>query len=213
MDRVQLVLDRQPIPSFDFHSPLMSLPLALGTTLATIPSRVPYLFADSDEVEYWRKRLAAYPGRKIGLVWSGGTLSVQNITRSMPLSDMRGLAGLDKVTFVSLQKGEPAAQAPRVPELSLLDWTAELRDMSDTAALICALDQVISVCTSVAHLSGALGRPTWTLLAYAADFRWMLDRQDSPWYPTMRLFRQTAADDWPAVIARVRQEVTQFPGS
>ena len=207
MPGIQLVRDREAIPNFDFHCPLMSLPLALRTTLATVPSRVPYLHADEAEVERWRKRLSSHPGRKIGLVWSGGTLSVQNITRSMPLVMMNGLAGIEGVTFVSLQKGPPAEEVAQVPELKLLDWTAEFKDMSDTAALICALDQVITVCTSVSHLSGALARPTWTLLAYAADFRWMLDRSDSPWYPTMRLFRQTALGDWETVIARVRQEL------
>lgn len=208
---VELVRDGQAIPAFDVHCPLMSLPFAFGTTLATVPAQTPYLLPDPSDTGRWRQRLSTYPGLKVGLVWAGGPRSVQNVTRSMHLSKMQPLNGVPGVSLVSLQKGEPAAQVAQVPQLNLVDWTAELNTFDDTAALVSALDLVISVCTSVTHLSGALGRPTWTLLAFAADFRWMLERADTPWYPTMRLLRQPAPGDWDSVIARICAElITQI---
>jgi hypothetical protein len=207
MPDIQQIRAGQAIPMFDYHCSLMSLPLAFGTTLQTIPANVPYLRPREELFMFWRRRLAAYPGVKVGLAWAGGPRSQQNTTRSMHLSQLRELAGLRDIRFVSLQKGDPAKQVAEVPDLDLLDWTGELKDFADTAALVSALDLVVTVCTSIAHIAGATGRPTWTMLAYAADFRWMLERTDTPWYPTMRLYRQPQPQDWPSVIEQVRRDL------
>jgi tetratricopeptide (TPR) repeat protein len=196
--------------TFDFQVALMDLPAAFGTTRETIPADIPYLVADPGDVARWADRLAGYPGRKVGLVWAGDTHAGRaagaavDRRRSLRLAQFAPLARVPGVTFVSLQKGEPAAQAASPPDgLQLIDLTADLRDFSDTAALVENLDLVIAVDTAVAHLAGALGKPVWILLPYVADWRWLMDREDSPWYPTARLFRQKSVGDWAEVIKRV----------
>jgi tetratricopeptide (TPR) repeat protein len=192
------------LPPYDLHCPINSLPLAFGTTLEGIPAAVPYVSAVPACVEMWRDRLAALPGRKVGLVWAGNPVHPLDRLRSLPPTRLVPLGSVPNVTFVSLQKGTGAQQARNVPtEVRLHDWSNELSDFSDTAALIDALDLVIGVDTAVVHLAGALGKPVWMLNRYNTCWRWLTDRDDSPWYPSMRLFRQPAPHDWPSVVARV----------
>jgi Flp pilus assembly protein TadD len=197
------------LPPFDVHCPLMSLPLILGTTLLTIPSQVPYLFSDAALTERWRQRLLQLPPRRnIGIVWAGNPAQRTDRFRSMKLSQMASLAQVKNARFISLQKGEPSVQVKSPPPgIELHDWSAELQDLADAAALMSALDGVISVCTAPAHLAGALGKPVWLLLAKDSDWRWLADRSDSPWYPTMRLFRQRQAGQWKEPIERIAREL------
>ena len=202
----------EPLPPFDLHAPLLSLPPAFGTTLETIPAEVPYLRADPDLVEAWRARLAADGGPstmlRVGLAWAGRSTYKADRDRSVSLSALAPLAEVKGVRFHSLQKGEPARQARTPPPgMNLVDLTDELKDFADTAALIANLDLVVSVDTAVVHLAGAMARPVWTLIPSVPDWRWLLDREDSPWYPTMRLFRQTARGDWGGVVNRVAHEL------
>jgi tetratricopeptide (TPR) repeat protein len=206
-----VVSEHDPSRPFDFHCPLMSLPLAFGTRLETIPAPVPYLWANPFRVAAWQERLAKLGGIKVGLVWAGsGKVRVVDL-RLTRLEQMRQFGAVDGVTLVSLQKGEPASQTRSPPPgLAIHDWTDELTDFADTAALIAALDLVISVDTAVAHLAGALGKPVWALLNHSPDWRWLLDREDSPWYPTMRLFTQPRPGDWATVLRRVSSELRDF---
>jgi hypothetical protein len=179
---------------------LLSLPLAFGTELATIPANVPYLHAEPAEVRAWSQRLQG-EGLRIGLVWSGNPKHLRNPQRSIALRRLVPLLQVKGATFFSLQKGAPTVQLRDLPPgTSLIDLDAEQRNFADTAALIANLDLVISVDTSVAHLAGAMGKPVWIPLRYMPDWRWLLDRPDSPWYPTARLFRQPALDDWDPVV-------------
>jgi len=207
----QVVAFGDPLPAFDLHCPLLSLPLAFATTIETIPASTPYLSAGPNAVDSWRRRLASLPGLKVGLVWAGDPrpglpkATAVDARRSMRLAAMAPLGGVAGISFISLQKGAGAAQAAVPPPgLALHDFTAELRDFADTAALMQALDLVISVDTSVAHLAGALAKPVWLLNRYDTCWRWLLDRDDSPWYPTLRQFRQPSPGDWASVIDRVR---------
>jgi len=213
----QIVIRGRPLPAFDVHCPLMSLPLAFGTRLETIPAEIPYLRADAQRAAKWRERVARLGGLKLGLVWAGnarsGQLRVNRVDRrrSMRLDQLSELATVAGVTFVSLQKGEPAAQARTWRSGSgLVDWTEELSDFADTAALIEALDLIISVDTSVAHLAGALGKQVWLLSRYDHCWRWLTSREDSPWYPTMRLFTQASPGDWAGVMTRVSAELRRM---
>jgi|SRR5579859_717665 len=206
----QVVARGERLPAFDLHCPLMSLPLAVRTTLNTIPSGVPYLAADPELVAEWRERLAGLDGLRVGLVWAGSLrlepeLSAIDRRRSITLAMMAPLGEASGVNFISLQKGAPAAQSANATlGLALYDFTANLRDFADTAALIEALDLVISVDTSVAHLAGALGKPIWLLNRFDTCWRWLLDRDDSPWYPQLRQFRQPGPGDWNSVMCAVR---------
>ena len=204
---VRIVDRKRAPPVFDMHCPLMTLPLAFGTELATIPAAVPYLAAPEERRLRWRERLGARRGFRIGLVWSGNTEHREDGGRSISLETIAPLASAAN-EVVCLQR---ELRPEDLPMLALLPgmrfFGHELRDFADTAALIGELDLVISVDTSVLHLAGALGRPAWGLIPFAADWRWLLHREDSPWYPTMRLFRQTALGDWAGVIKRVRDEL------
>jgi len=213
------------LPAFDLHCPMMSLPLAFGTRVETIPASIPYLFADAQRAARWQMRLKRGDdlpdaGRlsenplKVGLVWAGGErpdrpkLRPVNQRRSMDLAQFAPLSEVPGVLFVSLQKGAPASEARTPPSgMRLVDWTGELEDFADTAALVECLDLVISVDTAVAHLAGALGKPVWMLNRSDTCWRWLLDREDSPWYPTMRLFRQPRFMDWEPVLAKVREQL------
>jgi tetratricopeptide (TPR) repeat protein len=178
---------------FDVHCPLPSLPGVMGTTAASIPARVPYLTADAGKARYWGERLAGETRRKIGLAWAGRRTHWDDHHRSMAFGQMAKLAEAGNARFISLQKGEAG---PVGSVGGITDWTQELKDFSDTAGLAANLDLVISVDTSVAHLAGAMGKPVWLLLPFAPDWRWGLERSDSAWYPTMRLFRQKREGDW-----------------
>ena len=206
--------DQGPLPPFDVHCPFMSLPRVFGTTLATVPNEVPYLRAAPAAANRWRRRLAAEPtGRRVGLVWAGDGKHQKDRDRSLALSMLAPLAGVPGVRFHSLQLGLPATQAATPPAgMSLVDWTADLSDFAATAALVSQLDLVITVDSAVAHLSAAMGRPTWVLVAFAPDWRWLLGRDDSPWYPTARLFRQPAVRAWAEPIARVAERLRTWAG-
>jgi tetratricopeptide (TPR) repeat protein len=198
----QCVPMEQPPPPFDAHCPLMSLPLIFKTTLQTIPADVPYLRADPARATRWRDRLAGDRRRKIGLVWAGRRKP--DPRRSMLLAELAPLSNLPNVHWISLQKGDAAAEVHASPAgLSVTDWAHELKDFSDTAALMANLDLVITIDTAAAHLAGAMGKPVYVLLPKFATWRWLLDRDDSPWYPTMRLFRQNKPGDWQSAIARL----------
>jgi tetratricopeptide (TPR) repeat protein len=195
------------LPPFDLHCPIMSLPLAFGTTLETIPPD-PYLPPlPPDRVKAWGDRLGVHDRLRVGLVWSGNPKQRNDHNRSMPLAMLSPLLDLD-ATFVSLQKDVRAEDKLLLASRTdIIDLTADLADFVETAALIQNLDLVITVCTSVAHLAGTLGRETWVMLPYLGDWRWLLDRDDSPWYPSVRLFRQGERRDYASVVARVRAEL------
>lgn len=196
------------LPAFDMHCPMSSLPLAFGTRLDTIPSEISYLPAPAaSRVQVWEDRLGPHNKLRVGLVWSGNPNHSNDHNRSIPLRTLSRILDVD-ATFVSLQKDpRPDDQAALREPTGIIDLTAHLTDFSETAALVSCLDLVITVDTSVAHLAGALGRPTWILLPYTPDYRWLLDRDDSPWYPTMRLFRQTETREYAGVLDRVRSEL------
>jgi tetratricopeptide (TPR) repeat protein len=185
------------VPPFDVRCPLLDLPRCLGTTLETIPARVPYLTPDPRRIAHWRERLAGTRGLRVGLAWAGNPGHRKARARSLSPALLTPLAeAREHVTFFSLQKGPGAELARVTPQLPLIDYTEELTDFADTAGLIANLDLVISADTSIAHLAGALARPVWVFLPFAPDWRWLLAREDSVWYPTMRLFRQPAVGDW-----------------
>jgi Flp pilus assembly protein TadD len=201
-----------PLPDFDAHAPLMSLPSLLGTTLATIPGTIPYLAADPADAAL-AARLPPRPGLRVGLAWAGNSyraareMAAVDRRRSLDPVLLAPLAACPGVQLISLQKDGAAA-------LPLTDLMAAMRDFADTAALITHLDLVISVDTAVAHLAGALGKPVWLLNRHDAEWRWLHDRADSPWYPSMRLFTQPAPSDWASVVAeltaQLRREAANF---
>jgi glycosyl transferase family 9 (putative heptosyltransferase) len=195
-----LLTPQDEVPPHDLHCSVMSLPRLCRTSLATIPGGVSYLRADPAQAAAWRARLRDGTGRKIGLAWQGNPDYLLDGLRSISTDHLGVLDGTRDAMFVSLQL--PRMQAS--PLLSLIDLTGELSDFADTAALMAALDLIITVDTSVAHLAGALGRPVWLLNRFNADWRWLMDRDDSPWYPTMRIFRQSTPGDWDGVLAAVR---------
>lgn len=200
----------ESIPAFERHCPLMSLPLAFATTMASIPGEVPYLAAPAPLRADWRARLAANPGPRIGLVWAGRPEHRRDRDRSIALAALAPLAATG-ATFFSLQKGPAAAQAENPPAgMVLHDLRHALGDFADTAAAMSALDLVITVDTSTAHLAGATGNPVWVLLTQTPDWRWFLGREDSPWYPTARLFRQATRGAWAPVVARVHDALRDF---
>jgi hypothetical protein len=217
----QLIEVGSPLPPFDYQIPLLSLPLAFKTTLSSIPATVPYLKGNSEKVRLWRERLGERHKRKVGLVWSGGVRPNQpefwfiDSRRNISLAKLAVLKHPD-VDFYSLQKGEPAAS--ELAELIRRDWegpqivdfTSQLNDFSDTAALIENLDLVITVDTSTAHLAGALGKPVWILNRYDTCWRWLLNRTDSPWYLTARLYGQEKTGHWDDVMQRIRMDLDVF---
>ena len=208
----QVIATGQDFPDFDIHCPMMSLPLACGTTLDTIPAKVPYLTTDEGAVAAWRARLPDAKGAvRIGLVWEGNArtqtedLAAANRRRSMAPELLAPLINLPYAQFYSLQKfGTPAPAA-----FGLIDVMAECDDFAATAALISNLDLIISVDTAVVHLAGAMGKPVWVLNRFSGCWRWLRDREDSPWYPSLRLFPQSAADDWAGVVGRVREALAE----
>lgn len=212
----QVIVRGENLPAADYCVPLLDLPGLLGTTLASIPAARPYLRAPAERAAQWQSRLAqACPrGPRIGLVWSGNPQHSNDHKRSLPLAMLRPLLDEER-QFLSLQTEIRDTDLPALAALPrLLDLRQELKDFEDTAALLGQLDLVITVDTSVAHLAGAMGRPAWLLLPKKPDWRWLLEREDSPWYPGMRLFRQSAPDDWESVIHRVRQALErEFPSA
>jgi Flp pilus assembly protein TadD len=196
------------IPPFDLHCPLGGLPLAFKTRLETIPASPCYLSPlPEPSLRAWRDRLGAHDRLRVGLVWSGNPLHGNDRNRSTSLSKMSAIFD-DRARFYSLQKEpRPADKAVLLERSDVVDLTEHLTDFVETAALISHLDLVVTVDTSVAHLAAALGRPTWILLPHTPDYRWLLGRDDSPWYPSVRLFRQDESRDYASVLARVREEL------
>ena len=207
----RIVASGEPLPAFDLHCPLLSLPLAFGTELATIPSPSPYLRAPADAVRHWGGKLSPRIRPRIGLAWSGRAAHLNDRNRSVPLDVfLSALTGVD-AAYVSLQREFRSGDLALLGECgNVASFADELRNFSDTAALIENLDLVISVDTSVAHLAGALAKPVWILLPYNPDWRWLLDREDSPWYPTARLFRQDSSCAWDGVMTRVHAELHDY---
>jgi tetratricopeptide (TPR) repeat protein len=205
------ILGPNEVPTeFDCHVPLMSLPLALGTALETIPSGQRYIFADQALSRSWDPRLPPRTKPRIGVVWRGGTKHKNDHNRSI---DLLSLAPLFSATahWISLQKEPRPNEAALLRDLQhIISCGDELADFSDTAAVIDLLDLVITVDTSVAHLAGAMGKPVWILLPHNADWRWLTDRDDSPWYPTARLFRQDETRSWDAVVTRIHAALNDF---
>jgi tetratricopeptide (TPR) repeat protein len=214
----QVIARGEPAPAVDYQCPLMSVPLALGTTLASIPAAIPYLRGEPELIEEWKVRLGPKRRPRVGLVWSGGLRPNQpeswsvNARRNIALEKLAILKHAD-VEFYSLQKGQPAES--ELAELlrrqwdgpGLIDHTAQLTDFADTAAFIENLDLLISVDTATAHLAAALGRPVWVMSRFDSCWRWLLDRDDSPWYPTLRLYRQNTPGVWEDVVQRVRSDL------
>ncbi|MGC8643955.1 MAG: tetratricopeptide repeat protein, partial [Isosphaeraceae bacterium] len=195
---------------FDVYAALLSLPRIIGTTLTTIPARVPYLFAEPELRTHWQERLRGVSGFKVGIVWQGNPENKRDGRRSVPLSAFAPLADVPGVRLVSLQWAQGREQLPELANrLGVLDLGAELEEFADLAAAIVNLNLVITVDTAAAHLAGALGVPVWVALPVVPDCRWLEDRQDSPWYPSMRLFRQTAWGDWAGVFERLREALRQ----
>jgi ADP-heptose:LPS heptosyltransferase len=194
----------EAMPSFDTYCPMLSLPFVLGTRLDSIPANVPYLPLPAVErIQAWDSRLPSRGRLRVGLVWSGNPDQSNDRHRSIKLRTLARIIDVD-ATFVSLQKDLRLADKSLLAQTDIIDLTGDLTNFSETAALVSCLDLVITVCTSVAHLAGALGRPTWVLLSRTADYRWLLDRDDSPWYPTVRLFRQSATREYDSVVERAR---------
>ena len=200
----------EQLPPFDFHCPLMSLPLAFGTEISSIPAEIPYLRIPADRVSKWHKRLGARRAFRVGIAWAGSAIHKNNSNRSISLERFARLLSTQGVEFVSIQKELSGADAAILAERNVLHVGDELGDFADTAAVISQLDLVLSADTSVAHLAGAIGKPVWILLPLAPDFRWLLSREDSPWYPSARLFRQPRLGDWDSVLERVRWELASF---
>jgi tetratricopeptide (TPR) repeat protein len=204
----QIVAAGEELPPFDVHLPLLSAPGVLGTTLETIPANVPYLFADSQLVDQWRQRFANLKGFRIGINWHGRTGHGAFRLRDIPLECFTSIADLPGVQLVSLQQGPGRSELAQTAHLSIFDpgdnVDKEHGAFMDTAAIMMNLDLVITSDTSIPHLAGALGVPVWLALPFAPDWRWLLDRSDTPWYPTMRLFRQKTPGDWTTVFDEIK---------
>jgi tetratricopeptide (TPR) repeat protein len=208
----QFIVQGEPLPDFDMQCPLLTLPLVFNTTLENIPAEVPYISVTSMLIQKWKDKIQQDNSRlKIGLVWQGNPKHKNDINRSIPFAHFSPFAKLSDITFYSLQKGKASEHAKLFSTgMKFLDLTEEINDFSDTAALIKNLDLIISVDTAVTHLAGALGKPVWTLIPFRSDWRWMLNRDHSPWYPTMRLFRQPSPKDWESVIEKVTDELLKL---
>jgi hypothetical protein len=196
--------------SYDYHCALTSLPYLLDIRLETIPDSVPYLFVPNDMKRKWADRLEDRKGVKIGLVWAGNNKMPRDALRSMPLEILAPIQNVPGVVFVSLQKGGASSAKSLEKNWLELDWIEECEDFLDTAALVENLDLVIGVDTSTIHLAGALGKPVWLLNRFESEWRWMTGRSDSPWYPTLRIFRQPALHDWPNVISEITIELSTW---
>jgi tetratricopeptide (TPR) repeat protein len=200
-----------PVGPCDAYVPSLSLPRLLGTTLDTVPANIPYLFPPGERVAFWKQELSALSGFKVGICWAGNPVNPADRQRSTTLARLEPLTRVPGVCLLSLQKGPGSDQLKALAgEWKLTDLGSRLTTWTDTAALLPALDLVITVDTGVAHLAGALGVPAWVALPRGPDFRWLLDRADSPWYPSLRLFRQEKAGDWEPVFDRIAASLQEF---
>ena len=197
-------------PRFDYFCEMMSLPMAMGLKLSDLPGKIPYLSALPERVAFWREHLARYPRPHVAVVWAGRPSHTNDANRSMTLETIAPLS-VPGVTLLSIQKGpgEGAALTPPAG-MNLFSLSPEIRDFEDTAAILQVVDLLISVDSSPVHLAGALDRPAWVMLPRLPDWRWLLEREDTPWYPSVRLFRQSKPQDWPTVIERVAGELRKF---
>ncbi len=224
MQGISVLLKKgDPLPAFDVHCPMMSLPLAFKTTLDTAPACPQFVISEA-KTHYWADKLGLKAKPRVGLVWNGGpnsrSLNIleMNDRRNLPLQHLKALSGID-VVFISLQKGEPAESEFRQTVASgwdgpvIHDHVQELKDFSDTAALVMNLDLVIAVDTSTAHLAASLGKPVWLLNRYDTCWRWLLEREDSPWYPSIKIYRQKSWGDWDSVMQRVRADLLALSAS
>jgi len=209
IDNVTIVPKGRASPSADAHAPLLSLPRIFNTRVDSIPGRVPYLTPRRPLVERWARIVPGDFRLKVGLVWGGNKEHKGDRRRSIALERLAPLFAIEGIAWHSLQVGERAAELARVPAGTLIDLSPKLTDFAETAGAILNLDLVIAVDTAVAHLAGALARPTWIMIAFSPDWRWLLDRDDSPWYPSVRLYRQRAPADWDSVVARVAADVAK----
>jgi tetratricopeptide (TPR) repeat protein len=207
---IERVSRDRPLPHVDYYTNLMSLPFRLGVALGDLPGPTAYLTADVALCADWTSRVAAASGLRVGLVWAGNPRHRNDRNRSCKLSELAALKEVPGVSWFSLQKGEASAQKAGGPFSDMVDLAPQLNSFSDTAAAIMALDLVIAVDTSVAHLAGALGRPVWLMLPFAPDWRWLLGREDTPWYPSARLFRQVMLGDWHGVAASVARALAKL---
>jgi len=192
---------------FDLHCSVMSLPYLMGITLDSIPGHVPFLRVPKAEQALWREKLAALPGLKVGLAWAGSPVLSLDCLRSIALEQLKPLFACRGVSFVCLQKDDAAREEARASGLPMADWMDQVGNFMDTAALMDGLDLIISVDTAVVHLAGALGKPVWLLNRFESEWRWMRDREDSPWYPSLRLFNQTETRNWGPIIEKVTTEL------
>ncbi len=201
-----VIVGGEELPAFDVHCPLLSLPALLNTTLPSIPDRVPYVRADPVRLARWAERLGKQRQARIGVAWAGNPTQEDDVRRSVRLQSLAPLLA-EPAEFFSLSKFVRDDDREDLHRLGVRYFGDELTDFAESAALASLMDLVISVDTSVAHLAGALGRPLWILLSFVPDGRWLLQREDCPWYPTARLFRQQARGDWPGVIATVKEQL------
>lgn len=201
--------DGEPPPfDYDVHLPILSLPGFFTESVAEIPNEIPYLKADPGRVDYWRKRLDTGCGLKVGINWSGNPNATANRNRACTLQDLYPLTKISGIRFFSVQKGSPAEQLRFVDKGGIIeDLAGELDDFAETAAVLCNLDLLVSTDTAIVHLAGAMGLPTWTLLHTSSEWRWLIQREETPWYPGMRLFRQKTPKDWQGVVAEVASEL------
>ena len=205
---IESQFDSQHPCKYDLVAYIMDLPSILKTTLKTLPGDVPYLCADIARVNHWQKRLITSK-RKVGIVWAGSTDHANDANRSCSIEAFVPLTKLSNVQLYSLQKGDHEQDLVHHDHLPIINLAPDLHSFADTAAVIDQLDLVISVDTAVLHLAGALGKPAWALIPFAPDWRWLLNREDSPWYPTLRLFRQTRPGQWQDVIERVVEQLNR----
>jgi ADP-heptose:LPS heptosyltransferase len=211
LSRVTFLDDTQPPPAIDVQAPLLTLPGIFKTKLENIPADVPYLAADDSLVRAWKERLGSKSEFRVGIHWQGNPQYRSDRARSIPLSYFAPLAAVPGVRLISLQKGDGLEQLPEA-KFAVEDFSQQLdaeATMVDTAAVIKNLDLVISSDTAVVHLAGALAAPIWVALPFSPDWRWLLERDDNPWYPTMRLFRQPRLDDWTSVFERITAALTE----
>jgi tetratricopeptide (TPR) repeat protein len=209
LDGVAAIVGRgEPLPPFDVHCALTSLPFACKTGFSSVPAEIPYLHASAPHIEKWRPRLGSLPSPRVALAWAGRASHVNDRNRSLSLSQLEPLLSAPDVSFVSIQRELRPADADLLARHSgVTHWGDELADFADTAAILTLVDLVICVDTSIAHVAGALGRRACILLPFQPDWRWTLDRDRSPWYPAVELLRQPAIGDWSSVIARVRDRL------
>jgi hypothetical protein len=198
------VMRGEPLRPYDVHCPAGSLPLAQRTEVATIPADIPYVAASAERIDKWRPRIESLPSPRIAIAWSGQASHLNDRNRSIALARLAPLFATGKGSFIGIQRDLRQGDADLLARFSnVLQVGAELDDFDDTAAVLALADLVVSVDTSVVHLAGAMGRPVWVLLPFQPDWRWMLDRDDSPWYPSARLFRQPTPGDWEGAVTQV----------